>query len=117
MADLPARIKHMQKLHGDAIGSATTTTQYNSHIQSSCQNAHPNNDTWKAFGKDNQAGRLLAKLYGGQYKPQVQYPTMKKKRAGPMHNSGWHPTGTAKADPRRKHVDKVRLRRSEATTA
>jgi len=50
----------------------------------------------------------LAKLYGGQYKPQIQYPTLKKKKKkGPMHSSGWHPTGKANnADPRRSHVDK-----------
>ncbi|GMH62794.1 hypothetical protein TrRE_jg1379 [Triparma retinervis] len=62
MASLPARIKQMQKLHGDAIGSSSTPSQYNDHIQSSAnQNSHPNEESWRAFGNDNEAGRLLAK--------------------------------------------------------
>ncbi|GMH78746.1 hypothetical protein TrLO_g1467 [Triparma laevis f. longispina] len=91
MADLPARIKQMKKLHGDAIGS---DSPFNAQtLQHSLNN--PNQENWKNFEKGSEAGRLMAKLYGGAYKPQISYPTLKTKKA--VNNGAWQPSNKGNA--------------------
>lgn len=95
-------MKQISKLHGDAVGG-------NAMNGEQAAQGTTNQENWRAFG-NSETGRLLAKLYGGKYTPQIQYPELKskkKKTGGSLHSSGWHPTGkTGNVDPRRSHINK-----------
>ena len=92
MSDLPARIKQMHKLHGSSIGGGVSPY----HPESS-QNQNPNAESWKAFDKGSEAGRLMAKLYGGAYKPAINYPLPRSKKAGGVRQPAWRPSDKGNA--------------------
>jgi len=94
MADLPARIKAMQKLHGSSIGGGVSP--YHPESSSRSQNQNPN-ESWKAFDKGSEAGRLMAKLYGGSYKPAINYPAPRSKRTKPVDQPAWRPSNKGNA--------------------
>jgi len=99
MANLPARLKQSTKLHGDSLLTANPE--------------HNNQENWRSFDSSSEAGRLLAKLYGNQYKPAINYPTLKKRSTNSMaNNSGkWHPTGKGSVrgeDPRVAKFNKTK---------
>ena len=80
----------MQKLHGSSIGGGVSPHDPNSSAPS--QNQNPNsNDSWKAFEKGSEAGRLMAKLYGGAYKPAINYPVQKPRRQNKVNQPAWQP--------------------------
>ena len=113
MADLPARIKQMKKLHGDAIGASDSPFDTNS-LQRSLNN--PNQENWKNFEKGSEAGRLMAKLYGGAYKPQISYPTLKTRKS--VDNGTWRPSNKGNAVVSKfdkKKASKVRSLQRPAT--
>ena len=64
---------------------------------------HKHSDSWKAFNGDTQAGRLLAKLYGGQKENKINYPVLKT-RSRPQ-NAPFIPGGAknVSANSRTKH--------------
>jgi len=93
---LPAKLRATANLHGDSLKLADNSAGASQQ------------ENWKSFDSSSEAGRLLAKLYGNQYKPQIQYPQLKKRNPNSMpHNSGWHPTGKANnVDPRTAKFNK-----------
>ncbi|DAZ98834.1 TPA: hypothetical protein N0F65_000990 [Lagenidium giganteum] len=58
-------------------------------------------EAWRAFGSDTEAGRLLKKLYGGNAKPQIQYPKPKVKPR--ENNAPFIPGGGSVAADARTH--------------
>ena len=95
--NLPARLKQSSKLHGDSLQLADPSDA--------------GQENWKSFDSSSEAGRLLAKLYGNQYKPQINYPTLKKRSTNTMANKNnkWHPTGKGSVrgeDPRAAKFNK-----------
>ena len=76
-------------------------------------------EEWKAFKKDSEAGRLLARLYGVEgtgNKPKVSYPKLKPKRKGKgdddstlHHDSQWRAVGAPQTrDPKEKRYDRAK---------
>ncbi|OQS07974.1 hypothetical protein THRCLA_00038 [Thraustotheca clavata] len=55
----------------------------------------------RAFGNDTEAGRMLRKLYGGNTKPQINYPKVNTKRrdlSGPFIPGGGNATVDARSN-------------------
>ena len=110
---LPARMKELEKLHGDSIsggisrGFGEQATSSSSSSVGGGGPGGPNNENWRAFGNDSEAGRLLAKLYGGSYKPAINYPPLKTRKADDLQDRVWRPTDKANnVDPRLSKFDK-----------
>lgn len=68
----------------------------------------PDPEAWRALGNDTEAGRLLAKLYGGTKKVKIEYPPVRTRAAGPRR--AFIPAGGLRdVDPREARIAHVPL--------
>jgi len=65
-----------------------------------------NQENWRAFGNDTEAGRLMHKLYGNQFKPVISYPAFKTKKT--EQSGKWMPNAknANASDPRMAKFNK-----------
>ena len=67
--------------------------------------------SWRSFGMDTEAGRMLNKLYAGTFqKPNIQYPTLKKRTGAAKPRPRFIPGGgKVNSDPRKPSSRKVKV--------
>ena len=99
-----------QKLHGSSATGITAserslydTKSLLSQGANTSGGGPQEGEGWRAFGSDTETGRMMNRLYGGQNKPIVNYPVLKKRKPrNNDENAKWMPSssGGNNVDPK-----------------